>query len=71
MNVALKTPPTLECISLSELKLHLRLDSGSFADNFDEAQSIAPGSHVIADNYTTHAGASVEVDRRASCRERV
>jgi len=39
--------PTIEPISLSELKLHLRLDSGSFADNVDESHSILPGSHGI------------------------
>lgn len=53
--------PAFEPITLAELKLHLRLDSGSFADNIDESQSIAPGSHAIADNYTTHAGTAVEV----------
>jgi len=53
--------PTIEPITLPELKLHLRLDSGSFADNVDEVQSIIPGSKIIADNYTVHVGASVEV----------
>ena len=61
MNVVLKTAPTLEPITLAELKLHLRLDSGSFADNIDETILIAPGSHIIAANYTTHVGASKEV----------
>ena len=60
-NGGIVTAPIFEPISLASLKLHLRLDSGSFADNIDETQSIAPGSHAIADNYTTHAGASVEV----------
>lgn len=61
MNVKLIKAPTLYPISLSDLKLHLRLDSGSFADNVDETQSISPGSHAIAANYTTHVGASVSV----------
>jgi len=61
MKMVLQTAPIIECISLSELKLHLRVDSGSFAGNIDETISIAPGSHVIADNYTTHAGTAVEV----------
>jgi uncharacterized phiE125 gp8 family phage protein len=55
------TAPTLYPISLADLKLHLRLDSGSFADNVDETQSISPGSHIVANNYTTHVGASVSV----------
>lgn len=46
---------------MATLKNHLRLDSGSFADNVDETQSIAPGSKAIANNYTTHAGAGVSV----------
>jgi uncharacterized phiE125 gp8 family phage protein len=57
----IKTAPTLYPITLAELKLHLRLDSGSFADNVDETQSISPGSHIVAANYTTHVGASVSV----------
>jgi uncharacterized phiE125 gp8 family phage protein len=61
MNLVLVTPPIIEPISLTELKLHLRIDSGSFADNIDETILIAPGSHVVANNYTTHVGASKEV----------
>lgn len=53
--------PTIEPISLAELKLHLRLDSGSFEDNVDETQSLAPGAYAIAANYTTHVGTGVDV----------
>jgi uncharacterized phiE125 gp8 family phage protein len=59
--VVLKTAPTSEPITLSQLKMHLRTESASFADNFDETQSIAPGVHVVADNYTTHVGTGVSV----------
>jgi len=57
----LVTGPTIEPITLAELKLHLRLDSGSLADSIDEVQSIAPGLKTFVDNWTTHAGAAVEV----------
>jgi uncharacterized phiE125 gp8 family phage protein len=61
MNVKLITAPILYPISTSDLKLHLRLDSGSFSGNIDETISIAPGPHAIAANYTTHVGAGVSV----------
>jgi uncharacterized phiE125 gp8 family phage protein len=60
MNAVLYTAPTLYPVSLSELKKHLKADSETFAGNIDETQSIAPGSHAIADNYTL-VGAWVEV----------
>lgn len=61
MNAVLKTAPTLYPITLDELKLHLRLDSGSFDGNLTVTQCLAYGSHAIADNYTTHVGTGVEV----------
>ncbi len=61
MQVVLYTAPTIEPITLTELKLHLRLDSNSFADSIDETISIVPGSHAIANNYTTHIGTAKEV----------
>ncbi len=61
MKVVLVTPPSLEPISLSEIKLHCKIDSGSFADNIDETQSIAPGLKAFINDWTTHAGAAVEV----------
>ncbi|MBE9581188.1 MAG: hypothetical protein IMF18_06175, partial [Proteobacteria bacterium] len=61
MKVVQAVAPTLEPVSLSSLKLHLRIDSGSFADNVDESQSLAPDQYVVADNYTTHVGTGIEV----------
>lgn len=60
MALKLKTAPTVEPISLAEAKLHLRLDSGSLSDNITTYQSIVPGAHVVAANYTL-IGASVDV----------
>jgi hypothetical protein len=53
--------PTLEPVSLSELKTHLNLDSGSFSDNVDQIQSFPPGLKTFADDWTTNVGAWVEV----------
>jgi len=61
MKVQLITPAALEPITLSELKMHLRADSGSFDDNLTITQSMAFGSHAIANNYTTHIGTGVLV----------
>lgn len=52
--------PAFEPITLAELKLHLRLDSGAFSDNIDTTQSIVPGSHPVAVGYAL-LGASVNV----------
>lgn len=61
MKILQITPPTLEPITLSELKMHLRADSGSFDDNLTITQSMAFASHAIANNYTTHIGTGVLV----------
>ncbi|NLW66178.1 MAG: hypothetical protein GXY28_00090 [Bacteriovoracaceae bacterium] len=60
MNLIQTTAPTIEPITLNELKLHLRLDSGSFADNITSTQSIAPGSHAITEGYAL-LGSAVDV----------
>lgn len=57
MKAEIQTEPALEPISLDELKLHLRLSSGSFADNIDETQSLNPDVYTPA----TYNGASVDV----------
>ncbi len=61
MKVNLITAPTLEPITLAQAKMHLRLDSETLAGNLTTYQSILPGSHAIANNYTTHAGTGVDV----------
>jgi len=45
------TAPTIEPITLAELKTHLILDSGTFAGNLESTQSIAPGSHAVTVGY--------------------
>jgi uncharacterized phiE125 gp8 family phage protein len=47
MNTVLYAAPTIEPITLAELKVHLRRDSGTLSDNLTHYQSILPGSHGI------------------------
>jgi len=61
MKLFLKTPPTIEPITLTELLLHLRQDSDDITTALTTTQSILPGSHAVADNYTTHVGTGVSV----------
>lgn len=60
MKVQLITAPSLEPIDLASLKLHLRLDSGSLANNIDELQSIVPDNHSITVGYANE-GMGIDV----------
>ena len=60
MRLKIYTEPAIEPVSLQELKNHLRLSSGSFADNLTTVQSIVPGSHAIVVGYAL-LGASADV----------
>jgi uncharacterized phiE125 gp8 family phage protein len=61
MNVLLSVAPTIEPITLADAKMHLRLDSETLSGNLVSYNSLAAGSHAIANNYTTHVGTAVEV----------
>jgi uncharacterized phiE125 gp8 family phage protein len=62
MRVALKTAPTIEPITLADLKMHLKLDSETLAGDLTTYQSIVPGSHGIsAGGAYTHIGTGVSV----------
>jgi len=60
MKVQLITGPTIEPIALSDLKIHSKVDSGSFADNIDQTQSNLSDAYAITTAYD-HLGAGVDV----------
>jgi uncharacterized phiE125 gp8 family phage protein len=61
MNLVCYSQPTLEPISLAELKLHLKVDSETFDSNIAVSQSLSYASHAIANDYVTHVGTGVDV----------
>lgn len=65
MQVQLITPPTIEPVSLAQLKEHLKLDSETFAGNVGLYTSTPSGSHPVVVGYTLY-GAAIEVIGRES-----
>lgn len=45
--LVLKTPPTIEPLTLAEIKKHMRISSYSTSDDITPKSTIAPGSHAI------------------------
>lgn len=60
MKLELITAPSIEPVTLLEAKDHLRLGSGSMADDLSALESIAPGSHNVVAAYGLE-GAGVDV----------
>jgi uncharacterized phiE125 gp8 family phage protein len=52
MQLKIVTPPSIEPVSLQEIKEHLNQNSGSAYCNLDPDQLIPPGSHAVASVYT-------------------
>lgn len=60
MALKINTEPTVEPLTLAEVKAHLRIDSTDFADDIATEISIAPGDHVVAASYSLE-GEMIEV----------
>lgn len=60
MPLKILTAPTIEPVTATEAKLHIRLDSNSFADDITTTQSIFPGDHAAAAAYSLK-GTGVDV----------
>lgn len=60
MYCKLITAPVIEPITLTDLKLHLRLDSETFSGNVTSYNSLTAGSHAINTDYT-HVGTGIDV----------
>lgn len=60
MRMVLKTAPTIEPVTLAEVKVQCRIDSGTLSDNVSSTQCIAPGAHGIAAAYSL-VGTGVDV----------
>lgn len=59
-NMKLITAVATEPITRADVKSHLRLDSDTFAGDISTVQSIAPGSHEVAADYSL-TGSSADV----------
>ena len=47
MGLVVKTAPTIEPVTLAEVKSHLRLDTGTFGDQIVSTVSIAPATYAL------------------------
>jgi len=60
VKTSLVTAPSIEPVTLLTVKNHLRIDSTTFADAVTTVQSISPGDHAVASNYSL-VGTGVDV----------
>lgn len=60
MITTIDTAPTVEPVTLAQMKEYLRLDADDFAGNVTTYQSIAPGDHAVAASYSLE-GTGVDV----------